>query len=61
MSFFIAVGVGIVVALLVAGFVDFRHRTLRDTQSGRETRRSVVSRRAEARKRGERWGTGQGG
>jgi hypothetical protein len=61
MNFFIAMGVVIVVALLVAALVDYRRRKLGDTKSAREIRGSALSQKAEARKRGERWGTGQGG
>ena len=61
MKFFIAMGVVIVVALLVAALLDYRRRKLRDTKSGRDIRRSVQSQKADARKRGERWGVGQGG
>jgi len=61
MNLFIAVGVVIVVALLVAVSVDYRRRRLGDTQSGRAITRSALSQKADSRKRGQRWGAGQGG
>jgi hypothetical protein len=61
MNFLIAIGAVIVVALLVAALVDYRRRKLGDTKSGLDIWRSVRSQKADARKRGERWGAGQGG
>jgi hypothetical protein len=61
MNFFIAIGVVIVAALLVAALVDYRRRKMGDTKSGRATRKSVVSQKADARKHAGRWGAGQGG
>ena len=61
MNFLIAVGAVILVALLVAAFLDFRRRKLGDAKSGSAIWGSVRSQRADARKRGERWGAGQGG
>ena len=61
MNFLIAMGAVIVVALLVAALVDYRRRKLGDTKSGLDIWRSVRSQKADARKRGERWGAGQGG
>ncbi|QWZ09019.1 hypothetical protein KRR39_04105 [Nocardioides panacis] len=59
MNFLIAIGAVIVVALLVAALVDYRRRKLGDTKSGLDIWRSVRSQKADARKRGERWGAGQ--
>ena len=61
MNFFIAMGVVIVAALLVAALVGYRRRKLGDTKSGRDIKRSALSQKADARKRGEGWGAGQGG
>ena len=61
MDFFIAMGVVIVVALLVSALVAYRRRAWGDTKSSRDIRRSVRSQKADTRKRGERWGAGQGG
>lgn len=61
MNLLITMGAVIVVALLVAALVDYRRRKLGDTKSGLDTWRSVRSQKADARKRGERWGAGQGG
>lgn len=61
MNILIVVGAVLAVALLVAALVDYRRRASGDTRSGRNTWRSVRAQKAEARKRGERWGAGQGG
>ena len=61
MNYFIAVGVVVVVALVVAALLDHRRRKLDDTKSGRDIRGSALSQKADDRKRGERWGAGQGG
>jgi hypothetical protein len=61
MNFFLAVGAIVVVALIVAALMDYRRRKLGDAKSGRETRRSALSQKANVRKRGQGWGAGQGG
>jgi hypothetical protein len=60
MNFFAVMGGVLIVVLLVAALVDYRRRKLGDTRSGRAIATSVKSQK-DARKRGERWGTGQDG
>jgi len=61
MNFFMVMGAVIVLALLVAALLDYRRRKLGDAKNGRAVWASVRSQKADARKRGERWGAGQGG